>query len=124
MQGSKARHSRLLINEQTMNFKWKRLLFRLIGLEFLSKEVSKYMHSITEELALKFKKLMLQSMLWLLMILLFNLALFFSLLALSLYLNELFCSAYQGFFVVAGGCIALMLVLLGIVKFFWANKEV
>ena len=109
-----------------MRFKWRKLLFRLIGFELLSQEaiklIYKSMHNVREEGNKKLMKLMLQGMLLIGMLLLFNLALGFSLFALALYLNEVFYSTYKGLLLVAGICIVLLLMLLVVLKMH-SNKK-
>ena len=49
-------------------------------------------------------------------------ALFFGLGALALYLNTLLGSSYQGWLVVAGGCAALVLLLLLLCRVYWLGN--
>jgi membrane-bound ClpP family serine protease len=106
-----------------MQFEWRKLLFRLVGLDFLSQEAGKFISRLKEELRANLIHWMLKGSLWLFLFLLFNLAFIFGLVALGLYLNEVLYSNYQGFLIVAGICLGLMLLLLGIIKLFGSKKK-
>jgi hypothetical protein len=106
-----------------MGIKWKKLLFKLLGFNYLSQEAGKFVHHLKEELKANLVHWMLKGSLWVLLFVLFNLAFIFSLVALALYLNEQLYSSYQGFLIVAGGCLGLMLLSLGIIKLLGSKKE-
>jgi len=110
-----------------MRFKLRKLLLRLIGFELLLKEMTRLLHrgmdSIKEEVNQKLRALLLQGLLLLLLIGLLGLAFVFGMLALALYLNEVFYSAYQGFLVVAGGCLGLAIPLLILIKVRWPKNS-
>jgi hypothetical protein len=106
-----------------MQFKWKKLLFRVLGLNSLYEEAGEFMFHLKEELRVTLVAWMLKGSLWFFLFVLFNLALIFGLVALALYLNERLYSSYQGFLIVAGGCLGLMLLLLGIMKLFGSKNK-
>ncbi len=102
-----------------MHFKWSKLLLRLLGFELLSKEVSNWVM----RLQAKLRQWMLKMSVWFGIFLLLKLAFIFGLVALALYLNELYYSNYIGFVLVAGGCLGLMLLLLIIMKLVWSKEH-
>ena len=110
-----------------MRFRIKKVLFRLVGFELLRKEVAKLLyrgiHSIKEEVNKKLMGFVIKAMLLLLLMGLFGLAFVFSMLALALYFNEVLCSGYKGFLIVSGGCIGLLILLLGLSKVRWLKNR-
>jgi hypothetical protein len=106
-----------------MQIKWKKLLFRLVGLNLLSQEASKWLNQFKEYLKVRTKYLLLRVSLGILIFSLFKVAFIFTLIALSLYLNERFYSTYQGFLLVAGGCVGCIMLLLLITKVAFTSKK-
>ena len=104
---------------------WKKLLFRLLGLELLGKELLKLLaqglHSFKTRLRRKLLALAFKLLAGLLGLALVLMAIFFSFTALALYLNSVLSSFYLGFLVVAGGCagIVLLAFLYQVVRRYW-----
>ncbi|MHA7877389.1 MAG: hypothetical protein ACX93T_00485 [Bacteroidota bacterium] len=97
-----------------MRNKWTKLFFGLLGLELLGpeliKQFAKGMYSLKTDLR---KWLLAWAIKVALLLLLFSLAqgaFLFGLGALALYINTLLSSSYQGFLIVSGGCMALLLL--------------
>ena len=97
-----------------MRIKWNKILFGLLGLELLASEPVKQFAKGLYGFKTGFRKWLVA---WVIrvavLLLLLGLAqgaLLFGLGALALYLNTLLGSSYQGFLVVSGGCVALLLL--------------
>lgn len=94
----------------------KKILFRLLGFELLAKALIRLLvsglHSFRAALRKKLIAWALQGAILLLLVGLLHCAVLFGLGALALYLNTLLDSGYQGFLLVSGGCVALLLLLL------------
>ena len=94
----------------------KRLLLRLLGFELLAQElirvVLRSVYSLKTDLKKKLAALAVRATILLIVIGLLHCALILGLGALALYLNALLGSSYQGFFIVAGGCVGLSMMLL------------
>jgi hypothetical protein len=106
-----------------MHIKWKKLLFRLVGLNFLSQEAGKWLQHFKEDLKTRLRCWILRGSFLILMFVLLKLAFLLGLIGLSLYLNERFYSTYQGFLVVAGGCLGIILLLFIILQLFGFKKK-
>ncbi len=106
-----------------MCFSLKKIFFPLFGLELLRKEVYKLFvqgaqyakESVRKELFVLLRK----ALVVLLVLGLFFVTLLLLLAALALYLNEVLGSGYQGFLVVAGGCVGVVLLLLAYLAVRW-----
>ncbi|MEL6358354.1 MAG: hypothetical protein AAFQ01_00260 [Bacteroidota bacterium] len=94
----------------------KRLLLRLLGFELLAQElirvVLRSVYSLKTDFKKKLAALAVRATILLMVIGLLHCALLFGLGALALYLSALLGSSYQGFLIVAGGCVGLSIVLL------------
>jgi 4-hydroxybenzoate polyprenyltransferase len=97
----------------------------MVGTELLFKEIIKLFHRevdvVKEEVSKKMGKFLIKGLLGLLLVTLLMIGCVFGLLALALYLNEIFYSPYKGFLVVGGGCI--LLVILTIIVFSMRNSN-
>ena len=100
-------------------FSFVRLLFKMIGSELLFKQLVRLFHkemdTFKEEFNKKISKIIIKGLLWLVIGTLLTIGCLFGLLALALYLNEVFYSGYKGFLMVGGGCILLVLLVVMIV---------
>ncbi|OJW71790.1 MAG: hypothetical protein BGO68_03265 [Candidatus Amoebophilus sp. 36-38] len=102
-----------------MRFSFVKLLFKIIGTELLFKEAIRFFHkevdTVKEEFSKKISKFIIKGLLWLVIGTLVIIGCLFGLLALALYLNEVFFSGYKGFLMVGGGCILVVLLVVMIV---------
>lgn len=106
-----------------MRIKWIKLLFRLVGLNFLSHEAGKWVHHFKEDLKGSLRYWMVRGILGVFMFILVKIAFIFGLVALGFYLNERFYSTYQGFLLVAGGCLGVTILLLVILQLFGFKRK-
>ena len=108
-----------------MRLKLKKVLLRLLGFKLLLRKILKLlykrMHSIQEAVNQKLWRFFFKGLALLLLLGLLGLAFVFSMLALALYLNEVCYSTYQGFLLVAGGCIGLLILLSAL--YWFRNKR-
>jgi hypothetical protein len=111
-----------------MRFPFIKLLFKMVGTELLFKEAMRLFHRelnvIKEEIGKKLGKIIAKGLLWLLISTLLMIGCVFVLLALALYLNEVFYSSFKGLLIVGGGCILLVLIVVLIVTMRMSKHEV
>jgi hypothetical protein len=92
-----------------------KFLLKMVGTELVFKEVVRLFHrevdGVKQEVNKKLGKFIVKGLLGLLIVTLLMIGCVFILLALGLYLNETFYSAYKGFLMVGGGCILLVLLV-------------
>jgi hypothetical protein len=109
-----------------MRIKWTRILFRLLGIELLAKELikllAKGLHSLKEDIRKRLVAWAIKVAILLLLLGLAYSALLFGLGALGLYFNALLGSNYQGFLLVSVGCLALLLLLWLLSYVRWPRK--
>ena len=96
-----------------MRINLKKLLWGLLGFELLAKEAPRLLIRGVYGLRKKFRRRLTTWIIRLLLLFFFvgliYSALLLGLVALALYLNTWLMSSYQGFLLVAGGCVALLL---------------
>jgi len=97
-----------------MRNKWIKLFFGLLGFELLGSELTKQLAKGLRGLRVDLRKWLvawaIRAAILFLLLCLAQGVLLFGLGALALYLNSLLSSSYQGFLVVSGGCMALLLL--------------
>lgn len=100
-----------------MRFPLIRFLFKMVGTELLFKEMLRLFHKelyvVKDEVNKRLARLLVKCLVWLFVIILLIIGCVFVLLALALYLNEIFYSSYKGFLAVGGG--ALLVVVLVVI---------
>ncbi|MHB9147883.1 MAG: phage holin family protein [Candidatus Amoebophilus sp.] len=93
-----------------------KFLLKMVGTELIFKELVRLFHKevdvAKQEVNKKLGKFIMKGVLVLLLVTLLMIGCVFVLLALGLYLNEAFYSAYKGFLMVGGGCISLVLLVI------------
>jgi len=98
-----------------MRIQWKKILLQLLWFELLAVEpiklLAKGLYGFKAEMKKRLVAWAIKVAIALLLLALAHCALLFSLGALALYLNTLLGSSYQGFLMVSGGCVALLLLL-------------
>jgi hypothetical protein len=98
-----------------MRIKWKKIFFRLLGFELLAVELiellARGLRGFKAEMRRRLITWAIKVAIVLLLLGLAHCALLFGLGAMALYLNDLLGSSYQGFLIVSGGCVALLLLL-------------
>ena len=101
-----------------MRTKLKKILSQLLGVNFLARTFMRLLasglHSFRAEIRKRLVAWARKAAVWLFVVSLARCALFFGLSALALYLNALLGSSYQGFLIVSGGCVVLLLLLLSV----------
>ncbi len=110
-----------------MYIKWTKILFRLLGFRLLAKELIKLLlslgsHSFKGEIKKRLVPSTIKMVILMLLLGIGHGALLFGLGALALYLNVLLGSSYQGFLLVSGGCIALLLLLWLLSRVRWPGN--
>jgi hypothetical protein len=97
-----------------MRIKWKKILSQLLWFELLAVEplklLAKGLYSFKTGTRKRLVAWGIKIAIVLLLLALAHCALLFGLGALALYLNTLLDSSYQGFLMVSGGCIVLLLL--------------
>ena len=105
----------------------KKVLFRLLGFELLAKALIRLLvsglQSFRAELRKKLVAWAIKGAILLCLVGLLHCAVLFGLGALALYLNTLLDSNYQGFLLVSGGCVALLLLLLLLSRVRWPSQD-
>jgi hypothetical protein len=111
-----------------MRIKWRKIFFRLLGFELLAVELvrllTRVMHSFKTEMRRELAAWAIKVAFVLLLLGIVHCALLFGLVAMALYVNGLLNSSYQGFLVVSGGCVTLLL-LLWCLRYivYWTGKK-
>lgn len=97
-----------------MRINLKKLLWGLLGFELLAKESTKLLAKSVYSLRRQFRRRLtvwiIRLVLLLLLVGLIHSAVLLGFVALALYLNTWLESSYQGFLLVAGGCMSLLLL--------------
>jgi hypothetical protein len=98
-----------------MRIKWIKVFFRLLSFELLAVELigllARGLRSFKAEMRRELATWAIKVAFALLLLGLAHCALLFGLVAMALYFNDLLDSSYQGFLVVSGGCVTLLLLL-------------
>ena len=105
-----------------MRINLRRLLFQVLGLDLIAQELTKLVMKKLDRVKIEVQQKIFS---WIFLVFVFmgliQAVFLFSLGALALYLNTLWGSSYQGFLWVAGGCTALLLMLL-LRQVYWLFK--
>jgi hypothetical protein len=107
-----------------MRIKWKKILPQLLWFELLAVEPIKLLVKGLRSLKTgMIRKLVTWAAKVAILLAFAHCALLFFLGALALYLNDLLGSSYQGFLIVSGGCLVLLLLFWQLCRIRWPKNS-